>query len=209
VFFGRVFGALAVSRSFGDAKYKIPKTSKDFVSWEPEIQVVELNTAHKYIILACDGLWDVINHQQAAELTHRCFLEGQSPQQVAKTLVKTALQRRTEDNVTVVVVKILWEGVVDEVQASNDESPPTTDSTESEESGDEGHTENTPSNTTDTSSNSSTSNTSSQTSDSSTTTSTTTSTSTTTTTPATPTTTATTTTEATTTDVKMEDVKST
>jgi len=36
VFFGRVFGALAVSRSFGDAKYKKPKTSKDFVSWEPE-----------------------------------------------------------------------------------------------------------------------------------------------------------------------------
>jgi len=138
VFFGRVFGALAVSRSFGDAKYKKPKTSKDFVSWEPEIQAVELQPAHKYLILACDGLWDVINHQQAAELTHRCFLEGQTPQQVAKTLVKTALQRKTEDNVTVVVAKLQWEGILEEAPPSLDESPPTTDSTESEESGDDG-----------------------------------------------------------------------
>jgi len=103
---------------------------------------VDLNTSHKYAILACDGLWDVINHQQAAELVHRCFLEGQTPQQVAKTLVKTALQRKTEDNVTVVVVKILWEGVQDEVRNGQDESPPTTDSTESEESGDEGENNN-------------------------------------------------------------------
>jgi len=138
VFFGRVFGALAVARSFGDAKYKRPKTSKDFVSWEPEMKVIELNTSHRYIIMACDGLWDVINHQQAAELTHRSFIEGQSPHQVAKTLVRTALQRRTEDNVTVVVIKIQWEGVEDVIPAANDDSTPTTDSTESDQSGDEG-----------------------------------------------------------------------
>jgi len=132
-----VFGALAVSRSFGDAKYKKPKTSKDFVSWEPEIQVHELNTAHRYLVLACDGLWDVINHQQVAELTHRSFLEGQNPQQVAKTLVKTALQRKTEDNVTVVVVKIQWEGVEDPPAPGDEESTPTTDSTESDDSGEE------------------------------------------------------------------------
>ena len=47
VFFGRVFGALAVSRSFGDAKYKRPKTSKDFVSWEPDIKSVDLTTKHR------------------------------------------------------------------------------------------------------------------------------------------------------------------
>lgn len=47
VFFGRVFGALAVSRSFGDAKYKMPKTSANFVSYEPAIQTETLLPCHR------------------------------------------------------------------------------------------------------------------------------------------------------------------
>lgn len=109
VFFGRVFGALAVSRSFGDAKYKKPKTTKDFVSWEPFLKKIELQNSHKYMVLACDGLWDVMKHDEVAELTHKLFQEGKSPDQVAEQLVKTALYKKTDDNVTVVVVKIDWE----------------------------------------------------------------------------------------------------
>lgn len=47
VFFGRVFGALAVSRSFGDSKFKMPKTSQNFVSWEPAIRSTDISPAHK------------------------------------------------------------------------------------------------------------------------------------------------------------------
>lgn len=49
VFFGRVFGTLAVSRAFGDSKYKKPKTTENFVSWEPEISNYELTPSHKYV----------------------------------------------------------------------------------------------------------------------------------------------------------------
>jgi len=108
VFFGRVFGALAVSRSFGDAKYKIPKTSANFVSFEPAIKTETLCPSHKYLILACDGLWDVVNHQDAATMCHEAFASGKNTNEVAKVLVETALKKRTEDNVTVVVVKIDW-----------------------------------------------------------------------------------------------------
>jgi len=108
VFFGRVFGALAVSRSFGDAKYKKPKTSKDFVSWEPFIESIPLTQDHKFLVLACDGLWDVMTHKEVAELTHKTFNEGKTPSEVARHLVRTALNKKTEDNVTVIVVKIDW-----------------------------------------------------------------------------------------------------
>jgi len=126
-FFGRVYGSLAVSRSFGDAKYKKPKTSKDFVSWEPHTEIDTLNPSHKYLILACDGLFDVMSHQEAAEMTHKLFQEGHDSQSVARALVVRAIKDlQTEDNVTVIVVKILWDK--DEEPASQSDSHPSTDS---------------------------------------------------------------------------------
>jgi len=50
----RILGELAVSRSFGDKFYK------PFVSGMPEIFTYNLDKdAHKYLILASDGLWNV------------------------------------------------------------------------------------------------------------------------------------------------------
>eukprot|EP01123_Difflugia_compressa_P000108 TRINITY_DN10213_c0_g1_i1.p1 TRINITY_DN10213_c0_g1~~TRINITY_DN10213_c0_g1_i1.p1 ORF type:complete len:316 (-),score=82.74 TRINITY_DN10213_c0_g1_i1:407-1324(-) len=110
VFFGRVYGSLAVSRSFGDAKYKRPKTSKDFVSWEPHIEIQKLDPTHKYLILACDGLFDVMSHQEVADMTHKLFLEGHDANTVAQKLVAKAIRElQTEDNVTVIVIKIDWD----------------------------------------------------------------------------------------------------
>jgi serine/threonine protein phosphatase PrpC len=110
VFFGRVYGSLAVSRSFGDAKYKRPKTSKDFVSWEPHTEIETLSLEHKYMILACDGLFDVMNHQEVADMTHKLFEDGRDASYVAHALVSRAVRDlQTEDNVTVIVVKIDWE----------------------------------------------------------------------------------------------------
>jgi len=129
VFFGRVFGALAVARAFGDSRYKQPKTSQNFVSVEPWIKTVVLNPSHRFLILACDGLWDVCSHEQAAQFVHNAFQAGKSSEQVAKDLVKHALDLKTDDNVTVVVVKIDWEGgnssphvaKMDVAEASNEE----------------------------------------------------------------------------------------
>lgn len=109
VFFGRVFGALAVARAFGDSRYKQPKTSQNFVSVEPYLKTVPLNSSHKYLILACDGLWDVCTHEQASAFVHKLFQQGKSSQEVSQELVKHALDLKTDDNVTVVVVKIEWD----------------------------------------------------------------------------------------------------
>jgi serine/threonine protein phosphatase PrpC len=110
VFFGRVFGALAVSRSFGDSKFKTPKTSQNFVSWEPAIQTRDIDSSHKFLILACDGLWDVMKHEEAADFVNKQRAQGKNANEVAKALVREALNKRTEDNVTIVLVFFSWSG---------------------------------------------------------------------------------------------------
>lgn len=54
VFMGRVGGCLAVSRAFGDFALK-----KAGVTVKPYTQQLTLNEKHKFIIIGCDGVWDV------------------------------------------------------------------------------------------------------------------------------------------------------
>lgn len=74
--FGRVNGTLAVSRAFGDLSYK--KCSKvppeaQAVTALPEIkrytiQPNEYSTNNfSFLILACDGIWDVMSNEQATQ----------------------------------------------------------------------------------------------------------------------------------------------
>lgn len=57
-----------------------------------------------FLIVACDGLWDVLSDQQAVNLVHG--FRGERGD-VAKFLVEEALRRGTTDNVTVIVAYLL------------------------------------------------------------------------------------------------------
>ena len=61
---------------------------------------VEITSEDKFLILACDGLWDVIDDQDACEL----IKDITEPNEAAKVLVRYALENGTTDNVTVMVV---------------------------------------------------------------------------------------------------------
>lgn len=58
-----------------------------------------------FLILACDGLWDVCTDQQACDL----IKDIQDPQVAATTLVKHALQVGSSDNLSVLVVRFRHE----------------------------------------------------------------------------------------------------
>jgi len=124
VFFNRVFGTLAVSRAFGDSKYKQPKTTQNFVSCEPALKTVQLNPNHKYLILACDGLWDVCSHEEVAGLVKAQAAENKNPTEIAQFLVNEALRKRSEDNITVIVTRIDW-GVTENKCEATPASPAT------------------------------------------------------------------------------------
>lgn len=92
---GRVNGVLAVTRALGDS------SMKEFVVGAPYTTETELCEEDEYLIMACDGLWDVISDQGAVDLIH----EVEDAQYASQKLLKYALSHHTTDNVTVMVVR--------------------------------------------------------------------------------------------------------
>lgn len=73
--FGRVNGTLAVSRAFGDLSYKgstkVPPEAQA-VTALPDIKRQKLQSNdytnhYSFLILACDGVWDVMTNEQATQ----------------------------------------------------------------------------------------------------------------------------------------------
>ncbi|KAG7965491.1 hypothetical protein I3843_08G004600 [Carya illinoinensis] len=93
----RVGGVLAVSRAFGD------RLLKRYVVADPEIQEEKIDSSLEFLILASDGLWDVVSNEEAVELVK----PFQEPEQAAKRLMQEANQRGSADNITIVVVRFL------------------------------------------------------------------------------------------------------
>ncbi|KAF7289545.1 PAN2-PAN3 deadenylation complex subunit PAN3 [Mycena kentingensis (nom. inval.)] len=92
---GRVNGVLAVTRSLGD--YSV----KDFVIGAPYTTETELCDDDEFLILACDGLWDVMTDQTAVDLIHAI----PDAQDASHVLLKGALNAHTSDNVTILVIR--------------------------------------------------------------------------------------------------------
>ncbi|KAI9509730.1 protein serine/threonine phosphatase 2C [Russula earlei] len=93
---GRVNGVLAVTRSLGDS------SMKEFVVGAPYTTETELSEDDEMLILACDGIWDVLDDETACQLVRAIS----DPQQAAKTLVQEATHRYTNDNITVMVIRL-------------------------------------------------------------------------------------------------------
>ncbi|KAI9051491.1 hypothetical protein LZ554_004537 [Drepanopeziza brunnea f. sp. 'monogermtubi'] len=92
----RVNGVLAVTRALGDSYMK------DLVTGHPyTTETVIQPDLDEFIILACDGLWDVCSDQEAVDLIRN----QQDPVAAAKQLVDHALARFSTDNLSCMVVR--------------------------------------------------------------------------------------------------------
>ncbi|KAJ3676874.1 hypothetical protein LUZ60_002598 [Juncus effusus] len=91
----RVGGVLAVSRAFGD------KLLKQYVVVDPEIREEEINNSLEFLILASDGLWDVVSNEEAVQMVRPIT----DPEQAAKLLMEEAYKRESSDNITCLVVR--------------------------------------------------------------------------------------------------------
>ncbi|KAK4431346.1 protein phosphatase 2C 51 [Sesamum alatum] len=63
----RVLGVLATSRSIGD--YYL----KPYVIPEPQVRVIKRSNEDEFLILASDGLWDVVSNDIACHLVRKCL----------------------------------------------------------------------------------------------------------------------------------------
>ncbi|EOA12526.1 hypothetical protein CARUB_v10026478mg [Capsella rubella] len=91
----RVGGVLAMSRAFGN------RMLKQFVVAEPEIQDLEIDHEAELLVLASDGLWDVVPNEDAVSLAQ----SEEEPEAAARKLTDTAFSRGSADNITCIVVK--------------------------------------------------------------------------------------------------------
>ncbi|KAK9822800.1 hypothetical protein WJX74_011082 [Apatococcus lobatus] len=104
----RVMGVLAVSRAIGD------HCLRPYVIADPEVTIVARRPEDELLLLASDGLWDVLSNQEAISLAKRCLRRArqrgasrQSAARIAATvLTRAAVDRGSRDNVTVVVVDL-------------------------------------------------------------------------------------------------------
>lgn len=82
---GRVNGVLAVTRSLGDS------SMKEFVVGAPYTTETELCEEDEFVILACDGLWDVATDQAAVDLVREVANGGGDAQVASQKLLKYAM----------------------------------------------------------------------------------------------------------------------
>ncbi|KDP40737.1 hypothetical protein JCGZ_24736 [Jatropha curcas] len=113
----RVFGVLAMSRSIGD------RYLKPWIIPEPEVMFVPRAREDECLILASDGLWDVMTNDEVCEVARKRILlwhkkngftslaergNGIDPasQAAADYLSMLALQKGSKDNISVIVVDL-------------------------------------------------------------------------------------------------------
>ncbi|KAL8199686.1 hypothetical protein R6Q57_013254 [Mikania cordata] len=109
----RVEGVLAMTRAIGD------RFLKQVVISEPEFMFMKREADDVSLILASDGLWDVLSSELSCDVVHKCQQEnyngslgmmaagdGGAMFPVAALLVRLALGRRSSDNISVIVVDL-------------------------------------------------------------------------------------------------------
>lgn len=82
----RVKGILNLSRSLGDMEYKKDprlKPEDQMITCVPETQVFNLTSETSFILLACDGIWDCLTNQEAADLMHQRLTSRKSTEKLS------------------------------------------------------------------------------------------------------------------------------
>jgi serine/threonine protein phosphatase PrpC len=116
---GRPASGLAVSRSFGDPDFKEPL---HLVTATPDVMSERLTEDDSFVILASDGLWDVMTDKRACEIVKNKIATAMANASgggekvpasflatvAAQGLVQSALNAGTMDNVTAVVGLLKW-----------------------------------------------------------------------------------------------------
>lgn len=98
----RVQGVLPTSRSIGDHHLK------PYISSQPEVTVTKRTGSDEFLIIATDGLWDMVSNDVACQVVEKSLRGGlgsrHSASDAAATLVELAIAKGSRDNITVIVV---------------------------------------------------------------------------------------------------------
>ena len=75
-----------MSRALGDFVFKKNEkkpAEEQIVTAYPDVTVEKISTDHEFLILACDGIWDVLSNQEVVD-----FVRGRLAQKMEPHLVR-------------------------------------------------------------------------------------------------------------------------
>ncbi|KAG7492504.1 hypothetical protein MATL_G00015270 [Megalops atlanticus] len=103
----RVNGSLAVSRALGDYDYKCVDgkgPTEQLVSPEPEVFEIPRTPEDEFVVLACDGIWDVMSNEELCQFVRSRLQVWNDLERVCNAVVDTCLHKGSRDNMSVVLV---------------------------------------------------------------------------------------------------------
>lgn len=123
----RVNGTLSVSRAIGDIGHK------PYITSQPDIESYDVQSGDEYLVLACDGLWDVLSYDDViSHVANHLIVEKKERKSVAQSLVRAAKDKGSSDNITVMVIFLREDSpLVSTSQTANRDSKITNDSSKS------------------------------------------------------------------------------
>jgi serine/threonine protein phosphatase PrpC len=102
---GRLAGSLAITRSLGD--YSLKNNVCKLIS-EPYIKRYEITEDDLWIVVASDGIWDVINEEKLVEFfaDQKDENPNGSTQKITENLVNYAIEEGSRDNISSIIVRL-------------------------------------------------------------------------------------------------------
>ncbi|ESL07414.1 protein phosphatase 2C [Trypanosoma rangeli SC58] len=101
--------SLGITRAIGDAGFKLDEYTDGKPSGiiaDAETQTTKLTDRDEFLVIGCDGLWDVMSYDRVVQFCSQLAAEGVPPQDITDRLCQEALQQGSTDNVTCVYINI-------------------------------------------------------------------------------------------------------
>ena len=115
----RVNGDLAVSRALGDFNYKQTPgigPAEQPISSEADIKIEIRDGYEEFLVIACDGIWDVMDNDEVTDYVRENLLHYEDPSfpisNAACDIVDTCLVKGSRDNMSAMVIAFVKNPIV-------------------------------------------------------------------------------------------------
>jgi serine/threonine protein phosphatase PrpC len=92
-------GDLSLSRAFGDGD------NAPYISQKPDIFYKKICELTQYVVMGCDGLWDVVKNDELYDLLKK-YKKNNMHDNLASQLATECLNRGCTDNISIIIIEI-------------------------------------------------------------------------------------------------------
>jgi len=97
---GRLSGALALTRAFGDFDLQ-----NEGLLCEPYVRTIEVTEPGTAVIMASDGLWDTLSDEEVGNILKE-NLNIKKTTEIIQELIALSIRKGSRDNITVMIIRL-------------------------------------------------------------------------------------------------------